>query len=368
MEITYFPSDLEVQETILEYLAKSNLDLISKKDVRKYLENHFICNFDDKKSLISEVLESFASNTANDQVKSSDADADADELFGIESDGDDELEEAKPVSKLKKVLNSFTKPLQLSTELSEFIGASTCSRTGVVKRLWDYIKSNSLQNPNDRREILCDSALHKVFKRNKMTMFSMNKYLAPLMKKIEDLQEFENEESLTSSSTTKRRKDKKQVEKKEQKPKKKESSSKSPKKSDAKLSTPSKKSKKSEGAKIKPETSSATSSSSSKSATKRKREETSEDAVEPSEKKRSNNAFHKVMQLSRELSALLSVDQETRPQVVSKMWSYVREHNLQNPKDKREFILDEPLKKIFKTDRVTMFTMNKHLSAHLSNI
>eukprot|EP01041_Mallomonas_annulata_P004677 gene4677-9270_t len=78
--------------------------------------------------------------------------------------------------------------------------------------------------------------------------------------------------------------------------------------------------------------------------------------------------FNATMQLSSGLSKILGEDQLSRPQVVSKMWVYIKEHDLQNPSDKREIILNEPLAKLFKTDRVTMFSINKHLSEHITKI
>jgi upstream activation factor subunit UAF30 len=44
--------------------------------------------------------------------------------------------------------------------------------------IWDYIRSNNLQNPEDRREILADDRLVKIFGKDKVTMFEMNKHLA----------------------------------------------------------------------------------------------------------------------------------------------------------------------------------------------
>jgi chromatin remodeling complex protein RSC6 len=48
----------------------------------------------------------------------------------------------------------------------------------VVSKVWDYIKSNNLQNPENRREILADDTLREVFGKDKVTMFEMNKHLA----------------------------------------------------------------------------------------------------------------------------------------------------------------------------------------------
>ena len=62
------------------------------------------------------------------------------------------------------------------------VGEGKLARGEVVKRVWDYIKSNKLQNPSDGREILADDKLKKVFGKDKVTMFEMNKLLAQNLK------------------------------------------------------------------------------------------------------------------------------------------------------------------------------------------
>jgi chromatin remodeling complex protein RSC6 len=69
---------------------------------------------------------------------------------------------------------------------------------------------------------------------------------------------------------------------------------------------------------------------------------------------------------SADLAAITGSDPLPRSQVVSKMWDHIRKNNLQNPQNKREIVADDKLKKIFGTDRCSMFEMNKHLSRHLS--
>ncbi|HEX8241690.1 MAG TPA: SWIB/MDM2 domain-containing protein [Allosphingosinicella sp.] len=69
---------------------------------------------------------------------------------------------------------------------------------------------------------------------------------------------------------------------------------------------------------------------------------------------------------SSDLAAITGSDPLPRSQVVSKMWDYIRSNKLQNPENKREILADDKLKKIFGTDRCSMFEMNKHLSRHLS--
>ena len=47
------------------------------------------------------------------------------------------------------------------------------------------------------------------------------------------------------------------------------------------------------------------------------------------------------------------------------MWVYIREKNLQNPKDKRKIICDQTLHGIFQVKNINMFQMNKALSKHM---
>lgn len=74
------------------------------------------------------------------------------------------------------------KTVQPSPELGAVVGSDPLKRTEVVSKVWDYIKKNDLQNPENRREILADDKLEKVFGRKKVTMFEMNKYLSQHLK------------------------------------------------------------------------------------------------------------------------------------------------------------------------------------------
>ncbi|EIN06737.1 SWIB-domain-containing protein [Punctularia strigosozonata HHB-11173 SS5] len=76
--------------------------------------------------------------------------------------------------------------------------------------------------------------------------------------------------------------------------------------------------------------------------------------------------FAKEYSLSEPLAAVLNVDKLSRPQVVKRMWEYIRENNLQNPNDKREIICDEKLQRIFNAPSTNMFKMNKTLSQSVS--
>lgn len=69
-------------------------------------------------------------------------------------------------------------PAHLSTKLTTFMGIAFCPRSHVTRKIWAYIKEFDLQNPLDRREILCDSTLQDLFGRKKFSMLKMTKYLS----------------------------------------------------------------------------------------------------------------------------------------------------------------------------------------------
>jgi chromatin remodeling complex protein RSC6 len=57
------------------------------------------------------------------------------------------------------------------------------SRGEVVSKMWAYIKSNNLQDPKAKREIIADAKLKPVFGgKDRVDMFEMNKHLAKHLK------------------------------------------------------------------------------------------------------------------------------------------------------------------------------------------
>ena len=69
------------------------------------------------------------------------------------------------------------KPVQPSKDLGEIVGDDPLPRSAVISKVWDHIKKNNLQNPANKREILADDKLKKIFGKDKATMFEMNKHL-----------------------------------------------------------------------------------------------------------------------------------------------------------------------------------------------
>ena len=78
------------------------------------------------------------------------------------------------------------------------------------------------------------------------------------------------------------------------------------------------------------------------------------------------NALQKPLQPSKELAAVVGDGPLPRGEVVSKVWEYIKAHNLQNPENRREILADDKLRPVFGKDKVTMFEMNKHLARHLT--
>ncbi len=55
-----------------------------------------------------------------------------------------------------------------------------------------------------------------------------------------------------------------------------------------------------------------------------------------------------------------------RTELTSKLWAYIKEHKLQDPKKKTIIIADATLKAVFDgKGTVTMFEMNKLVNGHL---
>ena len=76
----------------------------------------------------------------------------------------------------------LARPVQPSDDLAPITGKNPLPRSEVVSKVWEYIKKNNLQNPENKREILADDVLKKVFGKDKATMFEMNKHLSGHLK------------------------------------------------------------------------------------------------------------------------------------------------------------------------------------------
>ena len=81
-----------------------------------------------------------------------------------------------------KARGGIAKPVTPSPELAAIVGTNDLPRSEIVSKMWDHIKKNNLQNPENKREILADDKLEPIFGKKKVTMFEMNKHLAQHLK------------------------------------------------------------------------------------------------------------------------------------------------------------------------------------------
>lgn len=205
--------------------------------------------------------------------------------------------------------NPFNQEQVLSEVLAELVGAKLMSRPQVVKSIWNYIKLHDLQDPSDRREILCDEKMFNVFKRKKMHMFKMNKLLSYHIQGKDEIASFgvvpeEDDEEV-----------------KDEKPKRKRST-------------------KNRGSKSK--------------------------ALKTEDDEKKVSSFQKPIKISDSLAEFLGggVRMAARTQVVKQLWAYIKEHDLQDPQDKRKIICDATLEGLMGQKEITSFSMNKYIQQH----
>lgn len=223
-----------------------------------------------------------------------------DEKEEVEQENDDEMDKAAP--KAKRGWAAMKK--ELSPQLAEFLGKREETRPQVVKLIWDYIKKNNLQNPDNRKEIKFDERLRAIFKVDTCSIVHLSKYISSHVHPFKPV-------DLEKSQKTLQRK---QQEK-----------------------------------------------------TSKKRKGFHDDKTTKGED-RSGKKKRKQKQylLSDDLRKVVGKDVLSRPEVIQRLWVYIREHNLQNPEDKRQIKCDELLKKVMAgNDTVTIFSLNKYFGAHL---
>ncbi len=80
--------------------------------------------------------------------------------------------------KVKRTPNAgFMKPMTPSTMLAAVVGATPLPRTEAVKKIWEYIKKNKLQDAINKRMINADEKLREIFGKAQVSMFEMTKII-----------------------------------------------------------------------------------------------------------------------------------------------------------------------------------------------
>ena len=94
------------------------------------------------------------------------------------------VKKAVKAKKAKRTPNAaFMKALTPSATLATVIGGNAIPRTQVIKKIWDYIKKNGLQDKTNRRMINADAKLKVLFDgKNQISMFDLAKIVSKHVK------------------------------------------------------------------------------------------------------------------------------------------------------------------------------------------
>ncbi|CAN0830034.1 Upstream activation factor subunit UAF30 [Linum grandiflorum] len=84
-----------------------------------------------------------------------------------------------------KKTSGILKQVTVSPELGSFLGGvPEASRTDAVKKIWSHIKEHQLQNPLNKKEIICDDKLKTIFaQKERVGMLEIAKLLSPHFEK-----------------------------------------------------------------------------------------------------------------------------------------------------------------------------------------
>jgi|SRR5688572_26100902 chromatin remodeling complex protein RSC6 len=78
---------------------------------------------------------------------------------------------------------AFMAPLNASPALADVVGSKPLPRTEIIKKIWDYIKKNKLQDNKNRRMINADAKLKPLFgNKSQISMFELAKVVSKHVK------------------------------------------------------------------------------------------------------------------------------------------------------------------------------------------
>jgi DNA topoisomerase-3 len=76
-------------------------------------------------------------------------------------------------SSAKKAVRAPAAGKTPSAALAAVIGAEPVSRPQALKKVWEYIRAQNLQDPQDRRTIVADARLRQVLGRDRVGMLEI---------------------------------------------------------------------------------------------------------------------------------------------------------------------------------------------------
>lgn len=77
----------------------------------------------------------------------------------------------------------LSQPLTASPQLAAIVGNKPMPRTQIIKKIWDYIKANKLQDKTNKRMINADAKLSEIFGgKSQVSMFDLAKIVSAHVK------------------------------------------------------------------------------------------------------------------------------------------------------------------------------------------
>lgn len=78
--------------------------------------------------------------------------------------------------KTRKAQGGLARPVKPDADLATIVGSEPLTRAALTKKIWEYVKKNDLQDPQDRRSIRADAKLKPIFDgKDSVSMFEMTK-------------------------------------------------------------------------------------------------------------------------------------------------------------------------------------------------
>ncbi|PHT41991.1 hypothetical protein CQW23_20845 [Capsicum baccatum] len=311
-------SDSVLIERLRQILTVSDLETATAGTVRRMLEEEFGVDLLDRKAFIRDQIDVFlrihVQETPNDDAQqvedvkeeeNGDSCSEEEEEL-VENDNSNDTGSKKKARRSEKVngeekrKGGFNKPCALSPQLQKLVGEPELGRPEVVKKIWAYIREKKLQNPQNKRKILCDDVLSGIFRAKAIDMFQMNKVLSKHIWPIDEKDAAEVKSSVKRTQKQGR---------------------------EEALDEPKQKEKRQKGG--------------------------GSGFLAPV---RLSDALGKFFGNSE--------NSLPRAEVIKRIWQYIKENELQDPSDKKTIICDERLKELFQVDSFHGFTVSKLLTAH----
>ncbi|KAJ1626810.1 SWIB/MDM2 domain-containing protein [Pavlovales sp. CCMP2436] len=206
----------KIETRLAGILAAADLTELTTKTVRKQLETEFGCSLgsDKSKLWIKEQINAFVAKQDGEEEEEEEAEeeeparkrrkaAPVPKKTAASVDKEKSAKLAKKAAKkaaggAESDCEEDPRHPPLSDQMAAIVGVQRATRFRLVKLLWRYIKQHELQDPSDKRFINCDVKLQKAFGQERVSAFSMSKFLGPHLLSAEDEDDEEEEEATTA--------------------------------------------------------------------------------------------------------------------------------------------------------------------------